>query len=74
VNANRLASPESVPGTEEVSLLRRLRIVASTQLSWDVVDEAVPFCELSEAAQAAALALLSRMIAKGVLEEEAVDD
>ena len=68
----QIGSPRPSPchGTEEVSLLRRLRIVASTQLSLDVGDKPESFWDLPEATQTAALALLARMIAKGVVVEE----
>jgi hypothetical protein len=50
--------------------LRRLRIVASRQLSLEVGDKPESFWDLPEPTQAAALAVLARMIAKGVVVEE----
>lgn len=68
----QIGSPRPSPchGTEEVSLLRRLRIVASRQLSLDVGDKPESFWDLPEPTQATVLALLARMIAKGVVLEE----
>ena len=48
----------------------RLRIVASLQLSLDVGDKPESFWDLPEPTQATVLALLARMIAKGVVLEE----
>jgi hypothetical protein len=57
-----------------VSLLRRLRIVAPTQLplGWPEATStpAQRWWSLPDAAQTAVLSLLARMIAAGVVEEE----
>jgi hypothetical protein len=71
-DANRLAFRNPSQGTEEVSLLRRLRVVASAQLSLAIGEALVTgsFWDLPEAARAEALTLLAAMIAKGVLSEQ----
>jgi hypothetical protein len=61
-----------------VSLLRRLRIAAPTQLVLDVPDvqlsAAQRWWSLPDAARATALSLLARMIAAGVVVEVVSDD
>jgi hypothetical protein len=61
-----------------VSLLRRFRIAAPTQLVLDVPDvrfsAAQRWWALSDAARATAVSLLARMIAAGVVVEEACGD
>jgi hypothetical protein len=55
-----------------VSLLRRFKIAAPVQLPLalpDVVSGGQRWCSLPSAAQVAALSLLARMIAAGVIEE-----
>ena len=71
--ANRLASPETRQRTGEVSLLRRLRLVAPVQaeLGLWIDEEKGTTCWVSmpERVQVEVLGLLAGLIARGVLSE-----
>jgi hypothetical protein len=61
-----------VPGVKEVSLLRRLRVVASTRLSL-AIGEVVgmrSFWDLPETTRTEVLRMLAGMISKGVVEDD----
>ena len=55
--------------------MRNLRIAAARQLRWHLDEEETPgFEQLPAETRAAVLALLARLIARGVVREEDEDD